>query len=90
MDEGDLEAYPDMAFGAIVAIVELADCLRLNDLPVSLRHNQHANGPWCWVLSHLQRIGPIPAKGAQGLWEWNAPVVNAATFDTAHGLKKIE
>lgn len=70
MDECDLEAYPDMAFGAVVAIVKLVDCLRLDDLPVSLRHHQHANGPWCWMLDHVQRIDPIVARGAQGLWSW--------------------
>lgn len=69
MDDGDLEAYPDMAFGAVVAIVELVKCVRLDDLPVSLRHHQHANGPWCWVLEHVRRVvPPVEARGAQGLW----------------------
>ena len=69
MDDGDLEAYPSMVFGAVVAIVELVDCRRVEDLPVHLRHHQHANGPWCWVLANVRRIEPVPARGAQGLWE---------------------
>lgn len=72
MADGDIEAYPDMAFGAVVAIVELVDCRRVDDLPVSLRHHKHANGPWCWVLSHVQRLDPVPARGAQGLWDYDS------------------
>lgn len=70
MDDGDLEAYPAMAFGAFVAEVVLVDCVRLEQLPVSLRHHQHANGPWCWVLAHVKRIDPpVQWRGAQGLWD---------------------
>lgn len=25
-------------------------------------------GPFCWILSDIQRIEPVAAKGAQGLW----------------------
>lgn len=70
MDEGDLEAYPGMAFGAVVAIVRLVDCRRVEDLPVNLRHHEHANGPWCFVLERVRRIEPVPYRGAQGFWDW--------------------
>ena len=32
--------------------------------------HQHTEGPWCWILSDVRRIEPAPARGAQGLWEW--------------------
>lgn len=70
MDDGDLEAYPDMAFGAVIALVNLVNCCERERLPIALLHNQHANGPWCWVLEHVERIAPVPCRGAQGLWTW--------------------
>ena len=74
MDEGDLEAYPSMAFGAVVATCRLVDCVRLANLPAALTGHQHANGPWCWILHDVQRIEPVPQRGAQGLWNFDAAV----------------
>jgi hypothetical protein len=34
------------------------------------RHD-HAEGPWCWVLDEIQKIQPLPFRGAQGLWEFH-------------------
>ncbi len=60
-----------MAFGAVVAIARLADCVKVEDLPAPLCYHEHAHGPWCWVLEDVTRFPePIPARGAQGLWEW--------------------
>jgi len=68
MDEGDDERYPVMVFGAIIAIATLVDVVRLNDLPEHLRDNEHANGPWCWLLRDVRRITPIAMDGKLGLW----------------------
>lgn len=36
-----------------------------------IARHQHAEGPWCWVLQHVERLPvPIAASGKQGLWEW--------------------
>lgn len=76
LDPDDIATYPDMAFGAVVAIVRMVACLRL-DRPESwqqchreyLLHHEDANGPWCWVLEDIRRLrSPITARGAQGLW----------------------
>lgn len=33
--------------------------------------HEHAEGPWCWVLADVQPLDPpVPARGQQGLWEW--------------------
>ena len=61
--------YPGMAFGAFVATARLVDCVRVEQLPADLATNEHANGPWCWILEHVTRITPIPFRGAQGLWD---------------------
>lgn len=72
MDDDDERRYPGMAFGAVVAVADLVDCRRVSQLPPELRDSEHANGPWCFVLENVRRLlPPIPAKGAQGLWEWD-------------------
>ncbi len=71
MDDDDIAEYPRMAFGAVVATATLVDCKRVTDLPWELQGNEHANGPWCWLLTDVLRLDkPIPARGAQGLWDW--------------------
>ncbi|MDT0635063.1 ASCH domain-containing protein [Spectribacter hydrogenoxidans] len=72
--------YPDMVFGAVVAIAELIDCLpadeiedRLHDqrYPFLKWQAQHIGGPWCWVLSDTQPLAePDPCGGSLGLWNW--------------------
>lgn len=69
------------AFGAVVATADLVACLPLiypadgpnwPDPWKALAEHEHANGPWCWVLANVKRLpAPIPARGAQGLWDWN-------------------
>ena len=58
----------ELAFGAIIAIAELVDCIRIENLPEELRVHPFAKGPWCWVLNWARRIEPVPCKGAQMLW----------------------
>lgn len=77
----------EMAFGAIVGTAELVACLPILAIR-SLRYEQrypwlndhdHTEGPWCWVLENVKRFAePIPARGAQGIWEW-AQVEKART-----------
>lgn len=73
--EADDEAErPGMAFGAVVAVAQLVDCVRVDAVSERFldEHDQrhHANGPWCWVLENVRRLpAPIPYRGAQGLWD---------------------
>lgn len=74
MDPGDLEAYPGMEFGAIVAVVDLVDCLNHDGRArwgryAALYDHEHANGPWCWILQNVRRIDAVPCRGSQGLWD---------------------
>lgn len=77
LDEYDEARYPTMAFGAVVAVANLVACLRLEDSAPwpnrwrHLRDHEHANGPWCFLLANVRRLPtPIPARGAQGFWDW--------------------
>lgn len=79
LDEDDEVLYPGMPFGAFVAVADLVACLHVNQAwPNCWRHlvgHEHANGPWCWVLENVRRFDvPLPAKGAQGLWESAMPI----------------
>lgn len=69
-----------MPFGAVVAVCDLVDCLPLNlamTPPRAIRDqypwlpcHEHVEGPWCWILANVRRLGaPVPRSGAQGLWE---------------------
>lgn len=70
LDDGDEARYPNMPFGAIVAVATLADCVPVGRLPPELQANEHANGPWCWILTDVRRLHePLPMRGAQGLWD---------------------
>lgn len=74
LDDGDLQAYPEMSFGAVVCLATLVACLDLADADrwparwQGLRDHEHANGPICWVLEDVRPIAPIEVKGRQGLW----------------------
>lgn len=68
----DLERIPEkkLAFGAVVALASLVDCVRVANLPDHLKDNEHANGPFCWLVDDVQPLPrPIPWRGAQGLWD---------------------
>lgn len=69
LGQDDLADFPQMPFGAVVAIAELYDCVPVGKLPPDLRGNKHASGPWCWLLRNVSPIGPWPYRGAQGLFD---------------------
>lgn len=60
-----------MPFGAVVAIADLYDCVKYDDLPAHLVGDRNAYGPYCWLLRNVTPIGPWPYRGAQGLFEIN-------------------
>lgn len=74
MSEGDQQRYPDMVFGAVVAVARVVACLAISSVAwphpfEDLLEHEHANGPWCWVLKDVRRLRrPVYCKGAQGLW----------------------
>jgi activating signal cointegrator 1 len=73
----------EMAFGAIVGICDLVDCLSVNVGPHGLfndpaaysrwpwlRGHEHISGPNCLVIDNVRRIKePVPYRGAQGFFE---------------------
>lgn len=43
--------------------------VRIDDRTDQLPYGDFTPGRWAWLLADVQPIGPIPAKGRQGLWE---------------------
>jgi hypothetical protein len=65
------EDTSSMAFGAVVAVVDLIGCQRIEDLKGAWAEHAYANGPWCWMFGREMVVlkNPVEARGAQGLWK---------------------
>lgn len=71
------EDFPEMAFGAIVAVAEIVDCVYLENILIRhcpqhlewLTRHHHATGPWCFIVDNVIRLAePIPCHGQQKFW----------------------
>lgn len=65
--------------GCILATAELVDCIKITpELVATLSTDElalggYTLGRYAWKLANVQRLPePIPAKGRQGLWNWEA------------------
>jgi hypothetical protein len=70
--------YPMLPLGAVVATVNLVDCVRISaeNSPALVTpewvFGDYMPGRWMWIFEGVQRLpAPVPAKGALGLWEWD-------------------
>jgi hypothetical protein len=74
---------PNLPLGSVVALATLRDCLpttpanlaRLGiaEDPWEAEFGNYAPGRFMWVLEDVLSVVPIPARGAQGLWDWERP-----------------
>jgi hypothetical protein len=55
----------DLAFGALIGIVRLIDCVPLDEV----LGQPFAEGPWCWITAEPQAIEPYPYRGALSLFQ---------------------
>ena len=64
--------------GAIVAVTELIAIHPTETISATLGERERSFGDYtpgrfAWELGHIRRVEPpIPARGALGLWRWNA------------------
>jgi hypothetical protein len=72
----------DLTFGAVLGIADVVACLSIDEIRSPhlrpefawLKTHSHAAGLYCLVLANVRRLAvPIPAKGAQGPWQWTPP-----------------
>lgn len=97
-----LHLVKDMPFGAIVGLATIDAFVRLEGLHVIecqssssagwtpdlswVVGNQHAEGPWCWILKDVRRFRePIPHKGRQGIFN----VEVSAALEAAIAIAEI-
>ncbi len=74
-------AFDDLAFGAIVGVADIVDCVATSTSPWFF-------GPYGFVLANARAIEPIPLKGKQGFFEWRkhlAPAERPAELLTSQG-----
>lgn len=69
------EQLERLPVGRIVGVVLLTDCQPAQHLETSLspleRHlGDYGPGRFAWKLAHPIAVGPWPARGMQGLWDW--------------------
>jgi hypothetical protein len=67
----------ELDYGAIIAIVNVVECIEIDDLPDDLAADPFAFGPWCWILADARLVAPISCRGKLRLW--NAPELIEAT-----------
>lgn len=61
----DVPPAAELAFGAVLGIVDLVDCVRLADAPAS----PYASGPWCWLVAKPRALPePFAWTGALSLF----------------------
>lgn len=53
-----------MAFGAVIGIVEVLDCV-----PLAEASGPYAEGPWCWLLGSPLAITPFAYRGRTLLFD---------------------
>jgi len=68
--------------GSVIAIADLVDCIEMTtDYIWAWRDIYGKNeivfgdfkpGRYAWILANISQIDPVPAKGKQRLWEWEA------------------
>lgn len=65
--------------GCILATAELVDCIKITPeyiatlTPDELALGDYTLGRYAWKLENVKKLPePIPAKGKQGLWNWEA------------------
>lgn len=71
--------WGEMPRGAIIATGELVDCIKITPeyvatlSPDELALGDYTPGRYAWKLANVKRLPePIPTKGKQGLWNWEA------------------
>jgi hypothetical protein len=76
--EQELAVMPrPFPLGAVVCIVDLMACHRVETAgllvsPYERSWGDWSNGRFAWELANVRVLTPpIPARGAQGLWEWH-------------------
>lgn len=74
----------ELPYGCVVCMVDLIDCYRTEKVQLEEWFEPHKEremafgdftpGRFAWQLENVRFCENLSARGAQGLWEWDAPV----------------
>ncbi len=90
-----------VAIAEVVACLRLADLRGLSGeildetiegtryTPSAILSHKYTEGPCLWVLDNIRPIKPIKAKGAQGLWNWEASSVEYVDLSGLAGESSV-
>lgn len=74
-DFASLGAFP---LGCVLSTANLVDCIEITPYYIStltsdeLALGDYTIGRYAWKLADVKQFpNPVPAKGKQGLWDWN-------------------
>lgn len=83
LQQGGYTNWSTLPTGAVVAIVELVDCYRIEEGSILYEPERsfgdYTPGRFAWKLINRQFMEPVRARGAQGLWNWE-PVTETAAI----------
>lgn len=74
------ELFNALPRGKILCVVNLVDCVPTRSVKDDITYQEwaygdYSDGRFAWVTEMVHRFEePIPAKGSQGLWQWERPV----------------
>lgn len=87
--EFNINLPAQLQLGAIVAIASLWDCYQMSrhDCEIQTELEEHVGGwepgRYAWCLHNVTALRePIPARGAQGLWQWEPTAAIEAAKET--------
>lgn len=69
-----IKSLVDLPLGQILARVELVDVIQISrsftGSSQELAFGDYTPGRYAWVTRNIEKVGPFPAKGSLGLWEY--------------------
>lgn len=76
LDQACIQSVKDLPFGKVLCIVDLTDCIPTEKMQkigqAEAMFGDFSPCRFAWKLDNLRGLAePIPARGKQGLWEWN-------------------
>lgn len=82
-----IEGLPPLAFGAIIGLVDLVDCIPVERMRRIAPADHFVEGPWCWRVANPRPIELAPCQGTLGLFD--LPDEIAASLRWADGTGPI-
>lgn len=80
----DIFSFNQLPYGAVISIADLAACILITTETLQSIKDTYGEkelafgdlevGRYAWMLGNVRRIEPVPVRGFQRIWNWDAPV----------------